>query len=101
MRAAAVDLGVEVRLLQNREYSEIGSTANVAHPVADLSGDSRKDFKIWPEHFYRVDRLDAGHALPNVVVNALRQIEIHAGQLAQEIHINALGKNVLGDARRP
>src|SRR5262249_5337313 len=82
-RFLSVDADQQVGLAEFPEDAEVGHAGDRRHHVLDLVGRRFQLSKIVAEELDRIFALHARHRLFDVVLNRLREVVIHAGDLPQ------------------
>src|SRR5262249_36986359 len=82
-RLLAVYTDEQVRLPQLAEDPEVGNSRHGLHHAGHLTGRLLQLLQIFTEELDRVLALDTGHGFLDVVLDRLREVEVHPGELFQ------------------
>ena len=100
-RLGPVDVDAHGRLSQRTQHRQIDHARDLCHHVADLVGGTFQHLQIGAVELHRVLALHAGGCLLDVVLDVLREVEVHTRELVCEPVHHLLGQRLLADLARP
>src|SRR5262249_1740663 len=96
-----IDIDAKRRLPQRREYRKVGDAADFAHRLFDLLRSLSQHNHVIADQLHRVLAFDAGYSFLDVVLDVLREVEVHARKLRLQSRVDLLDELVLGHTLAP
>jgi hypothetical protein len=97
----AVDLDVHRGLAQSVEHRQVGDALDARHDALDLVGGLFQRLQIVAIELDRISALHAAGRFLDIVLDVLREVELHAGEWGGQIGVHLTGQGFLGDACGP
>ncbi len=96
----AIDLDDERGLAADFEDADVGDAGDGGDGLLDFVGERGEGVEVVAEEFDGVFAFDAGHGFFDVVLNVLREVEVHAGILGEAV-VHLLDELGLGEVGSP
>src|SRR5689334_1278887 len=100
-RPGTIDIDADGRLSQRIEDRQVGDTRQRLQHITDLACRALEQLELVAEELDGVLALDSRGGLFDVVLNVLREVEIHAGEFLLQGGSELRGQFVLVGAVRP